>query len=208
MPTTAPENAPRPAWPLFVLAGFAFIPGFGILCGSLAAAWGLLSSRRRALLAAGIGAGGALLQIGIVVAWLLIAGPGSETLSTASRQAAQEDLERLVEALEEYHVRRGAYPASLAELQRSSMATRFINIYDQAGGLFRLPRPYEYHPAADGRSYDLYSAGPDREPATADDIRPELGDSLKARSGYRPEAAGRTGLGIPPPSAGARRAAR
>jgi hypothetical protein len=180
------ESAQRPAWPLFVLAGLAFVPGFGILCGSLAAAWGLLSSRRRALVAAGIGAGGALLQIAGVIIWMAVAGPDSSVLSEASRQATRQDLGRLVEALETHREREGRYPETLLELRQATLAGRFVNIYDQAGGLFRMPSLYQYRLAADAGSYDLFSAGADREPGTPDDIRPELDPALRERSGYRP----------------------
>lgn len=43
-----------------------------------------------------------------------------------------------------------------------------------------------YRGSADGASYDPFSAGRDKTPATDDDIRPGLDDSVAARTGYRP----------------------
>ena len=175
----------KPAWPLFLCAALAFVPGLGILFGSLAATWALLSSRPRALVAFGIAAGGALLQIVSFALWIAFseADPG---MAMANLAATQQDLRKVVNALDAYHAKQGSYPASLQELQRSGLTTRFVNIYDQSAGVFHLPYTYQYRVAADGSSFDVFSAGPDRAPETADDIRPVLPDSVRTHSGYRP----------------------
>jgi len=177
---------PKPAWPLFLLAAFSFVPGFGFFFGAAAATWGLLSARPRALWAAALAGAGVLLQVVVAVVVLGLSRGSSSVLSGAMVLATQQDLVKLVQALDDYHERRGTYPANLADLQRTGISGRFVNIYDQAGGVFRMPRLYRYVLAPDGAGYDVFSAGPDREPGTADDIRPRLPDSLLARTGYRP----------------------
>jgi hypothetical protein len=44
---------------------------------------------------------------------------------------------------------------------------------------------FEYYPAEDRQTYQLFSVGPDKKPGTPDDIFPELTDSLRAQSGWR-----------------------
>jgi hypothetical protein len=73
----------------------------------------------------------------------------------------------------------------LTLLQRKRGVLHPLNILDQGASFFAF-RPYHYSLAGDGLSYDLFSVGRDGKPGTADDLRPELPDSLKARSGYRP----------------------
>jgi hypothetical protein len=57
------------SWPLFLLAGSSFLPGFGLFFGAVAATWGLVSDRPRAMLAAGVGATGALLNLLVARSW-------------------------------------------------------------------------------------------------------------------------------------------
>ncbi len=77
--------------------------------------------------------------------------------------------------------------ANLRLLVGIPIPTHFINIYDHSQGVFfPLFRLYEYHLSSDGTTYDLFAVGPDGVPHTADDIRPDLPDSLSRRSGYRP----------------------
>ena len=176
----------KPAFPLFFLAALSFVPGAGILAGSMAATWGLLSSRPKAMRAAVIGATGALLQIIGVVIWMLFSAPSSPATQQVSLEVTRQDLLKLVRALDAYHTSHGVYPATLVELQRGSLVAPFVNIYDPAAGVLHLPYPYQYHVAPDGKSYDLYSSGPDRIPDTEDDIRPRLPDAMRAQSGYSP----------------------
>jgi hypothetical protein len=177
---------PKPAWPLFVLAALSLIPGLGVILGAVAATWGLVASRPRGLLAAALGAGGAMLQIVALIVWATVFQANSAPVTQAMIQPIQRDLAALVGSLDRYHARTGNYPATLFDLQQSGLTTRFVNIYDEAGGVFHFPRPYRYSVAPDGRSFDLFSAGPDRRPGTEDDIRPVLPDSIRLRSGYRP----------------------
>src|SRR5439155_1397684 len=100
-------------------------------------------------------------------------------------EGAREDLAILVSAIGEYHASHGSFPADLRELQRAALPFRIINIRDQSRGMFHPMAVYDYVRAADGGSFDLFSAGADGIPGTADDLRPVLPDSVLARSGYR-----------------------
>jgi hypothetical protein len=182
---TIPLAAPtKRSWPLLALAVSSFVPGFGFLFGSIAVAWGLLSSRPRAKLAVAIGGFGALLQVaaGVTLAWWAQSSP---TVREAQSIGAARDLRHLVADLEAFRAQTGHYPASLRQLVAKPIPIRMAPIYDQSAGLFRQ-RLYEYHPASDGQTFDLFSVGPDGAPGTADDIRPALPDSVLRSSGYRP----------------------
>jgi hypothetical protein len=175
---------PKRSWPLLTLAASAFIPAFGFISGSIAVAWGLLSSRPRAKLAVAIGGLGALLQVvaGITLAWWA---QNSPTVRETQAIGVARDLKHLVSDLDAFHDETGHYPATLLELVGKPIPIRMAPIYDQSAGLFRQ-RLYEYRPASDGQTFDLFSIGPDGEPGTADDIRPALPDSVLRASGYRP----------------------
>jgi hypothetical protein len=173
------------SWPLFTVAALAFVPVIGILVGAAGLTWGLRSSRPRAIKAAFSAAGGALLNILVLFGIGYYLGKGTGAFDQAMTAGAQRDLLTLVRELEEYHGNHDAYPPSLSALQQRPAMLRTINIYDQTAGLL-TPRVYSYELARDGRSYDVFSVGPDGEAGTPDDIRPELPDSLAAHAGYRP----------------------
>jgi len=177
-----PPSAKR-SWPLVTLAVLAFVPGLGFLFGSAAVTWGLVTDRPRARLAVGLGAAGAILQL---VAAVVVTLSVQDTPSIREMQATttRAELARLVTELDTYHAESGHYPPSLQILVGHPLPHRLINIYDQSAGVFHQ-RPYTYHVAADGRSFDLFAVGPDGAPGTEDDIRPELADSIMPRTGYR-----------------------
>jgi Type II secretion system (T2SS), protein G len=181
-----PKTASGSSVPLILLAVLSFVPGLGILFGSAAVTWGLLSSRPHAKLAIGIGATGALLQFLVAVGFAFRMRAGSPGLDQALAESARRDLVRVVDALENYHRQEARYPSTLLDLSTRRPFPRPISIFDQSAGLsFRL-RPFQYRVAADGASYDLFAVGPDGKPGTADDIRPVLPDSLRQRSGFLP----------------------
>jgi hypothetical protein len=174
----------KPKWPLFLLAWLSLVPILGFFFGSLAAGWGLVSSRPRALVAAGIGAGGALLNlIGLfgLAAFVLRDRP---ELALAKAEATRQALVEVVAGLETYREQNGSYPASLPELSQRLGLRHPVNVLDPSAGFFP-PRPFQYELGPDGGTYRLYSVGADKEPGTPDDIFPALPDSLAARSGLR-----------------------
>ncbi len=182
MVSAPPANAKR-AWPLLLVAGCSFIPGFGLFFGAAAVTWGLLGDRPRAKLSVAIGAAGALLHLAIPMLILVKMQHGG-ALAQVEAEQTRRDLVELVSELESYRGRNGHYPSNLPTLVGTPIPLRLVNIYDHSQGLFHLPRAYEYQVAPDQESYDLFSAGPDAVPHTPDDIRPQLPDSVRA--GYRP----------------------
>lgn len=182
---SARDAPPKKSWPLFTVAALAFVPVIGILFGAAGLTWGLLSSRPRAIRAAFLAGGGALLNVIVLFGIGYYLGRGTGAFDQAMTAGAQKDLLTLVRELEQYHDEHDAYPPSLSALQQRPAVLRTINIYDQTAGLL-TPRVYSYELARDGRSYDVFSVGPDGEAGTPDDIRPELPDSLATRARYRP----------------------
>lgn len=176
----------KPGWPLVGLAVLSIIPGFGIFFGAAAATWGLLSERRHARLAIGLGATGALLQLLVAGVFLSTSNQHSPLFRQAFSEMARQDLGKVVAALELYRQRESVYPASLPELQRKLGLKHPVNILDRSAGLSLRSPTYQYRLAEDGKSYDLFAVGPDGKPDTEDDIRPVLSDSLRKRSGLRP----------------------
>jgi hypothetical protein len=143
------------------------------------------------MLAAMIALAGALLNIvGIMVFAFGRGGGSSPELADARSRMTQQEMLRVVEALEAYHATEHAYPPSLMALQRSAVSRRFLIILDNSSGPLHFPHEFRYVLAPGGESYDLVATGPDNVIGTADDIRPALPDSLKATSGLRPAAAG------------------
>jgi hypothetical protein len=179
----APPSRAR-SWPLIVLAAASFVPFLGIFFGAAAVTWGLLSERPRARLAIILGGSGAFLQMagGLALALFLQTAP---SMRQYQAQSTAQDLERLVTALDAYRASTGHYPATLHVLVGRPLPAGLVNIYDQTRGPFRV-RPYQYRRAPDGRSFDLFSAGPDGIPGTPDDIRPVLSDSVLRHTGYLP----------------------
>lgn len=181
--TDQPGRAKR-AWPLFLLAGASFIPAFGVFFGAAAVTWALVSDRPRALVAAGLGATGALLNI--LASGLLVWRLGSNPVYAASRAIrARRDITKLVVALETYRREQGQYPARLDAFTQLPYSLRLVNIQDFSAGVFSRPRVYHYDLAPDGRSYTLFAVGADGRPGTADDVFPDVPGSLTGRSGYR-----------------------
>ena len=187
--TAPPESAPpaTSSWPLFTIAALAFLPLLGIVFGAIGLTWGLVSSRPRAMRAALIAGGGAMVNLaGIFVAAWYISTEHGDVYDQVAVQRTQQDLLVLVRAIESYHEEHDAYPPSLSALQRRPAALRTINIFDPMSGVLE-PRVYAYAVARDGRTYDLFSHGVDGTAGTPDDVRPVLPDSLASRAGYRPD---------------------
>jgi hypothetical protein len=175
---------PKRSWPLLLLAACAFIPGFGVFFGAAAVTWGLVSDRPRAMRAVAIAAAGALLNLigGAVLVWRLEQG---QTYAAASTASSRADLRKLVAAIEGYRTDTGHYPARLAVFTQLPYSLKLINTTDFSAGVFSRPREYQYELASDRRTYALFGVGPDGEPNTADDVYPNLPDSVARRSGYR-----------------------
>jgi hypothetical protein len=190
-PATGTARRKR-SWPLLLIAAGAFLPGFGLFFAAAAASWGLVSDRPRARLAVILGGTGGLLNLvgGVLLAWSM---RNSPIVASASAANAQRDLAKLVGSLEEYRTASGSYPPELAVFTRPPLSLKFVNVQDFSGGVFVRPRLYQYQRSADGQTYDLYGVGMDGEAGTADDVRPELPDSVARRSGYRPSREPRDG---------------
>jgi hypothetical protein len=103
-----------------MLAGSSFLPGFGMFFGAVAATWGLVSDRPRAMLAAGVGATGALLNLlgGALLVWHVEQEP---SFAAAGERRARRDLAKLVGALEAYRDQQGHYPRSAGGVHRAPL---------------------------------------------------------------------------------------
>ena len=184
--TTPPlATNPKRSWPLLLVAAAAFLPGFGVLFAGIGLTWALVSDRPRAKLAAILSALGGLLNLAgsALLVWQM---RGDPVYAAASTAGAKQNLAKVVGALEEYQNKYGEYPSSLVVFTQVPLSLKFVNVTDVSIGTFKMPRLYQYRRSADGRAYDVYGAGLDGRPGTADDVRPELPDSVARRSGYRP----------------------
>ena len=172
------------AWPLLLAASLSFVPGFGVFFAAAAVTWALVADRPRTTLSLVIGATGGLLNLVTGILLILKLQHGG-VLAQAEMLATRRDLTEIVVALEDYHTRQGRYPPDLRILVGVPIPTRLLNIFDRTQSLIST-RLYVYHLSDEGSSYDLFAAGADGVPHTADDIRPALTDSLTLYSGYRP----------------------
>lgn len=183
--TSAPSARRRWGWPLVLVACGSLIPFLGFLIAPVALSWALLTDRPRRKVAIGLAAAGGALNFG-GTAVLTLLGRSSGVMVAARAAGARSDLALIVDALERYHGRHGRYPRDLAALVTENFPAFHLNVYDLVPSGLRVPRLYTYRLAPDGRSYDLFSAGMDGVPYTADDIRPALPDSALAGTGYWP----------------------
>ena len=180
---TAERPAPRPpSRGLLVLAVLSFVPVAGVLCGAAAVVWGLRAGGGRGRTAVVLGTAGTLAGVLELVVALLLFRPGPQ-LQQAKNQVARQDLDRIVVAIAAYRRRSGQLPAELPMLVRPRGDEAF-NIMDHSASLFGQ-RYYQYV-VVPGAAYDLFAVGADGKPGTADDVRPDLPDSVLAASGYVP----------------------
>jgi hypothetical protein len=186
--TSPAEPNQKQSWPLYVVAGLSFVPFLGILFGGAGATWGFISSRRNAVKAAMVAMAGALLNMVFIVVVALAAVPDA-TDHKVGTELAQRELLQLVVAIDKFHGEGHPYPVSLDALRRQLGPLHPIPLLDQSAGIFRF-QTFQYHVAPDGESYDVFGAGADKKPGTADDVRPKLPDSLQEHTGYRPHING------------------
>ena len=67
-----------------------------------------------------------------------------------------------------------------------SLTSEVIRFHDGTlAGIVRWPQDYQYELAPDGQTYTLFAVGVDGKPGTADDLYPDLPDSVARHSGYR-----------------------
>ncbi|MBI2632750.1 DUF4190 domain-containing protein [Candidatus Pacearchaeota archaeon] len=157
-----------------VLGLVAFIPLVGVLLGVLAIIFGILALRQikkeklggRGLSIAGIVLGVAGILFTILLYGSLFyfgfvseTGPFSELKINASQQILTQD----AGALELYKQKYGYYPLTLEEATNAG-----YTIF----GSDHFLKPFYYKVSSDGQSYELKSAGPDKEFGTSDDIFP------------------------------------
>ena len=183
---TAPASPHRKhAWPLLLVAGLAFVPGLGFLFGSAAVTWALVSDRPRRTLSLILGATGAVLNLAVPILMIVLSPQGRLLARRAEMTQTRQDLTKVVTELERYHTRTGQYPPTLHVLVGVPIPSRLINIYDHSQSILRWNRTYAYLVSDDGTTYDVFAAGPDGIPYTADDVRPAIPDSLRQTVGYR-----------------------
>ncbi len=183
--TSVASTPHKHAWPLLLVAGLAFLPALGFLFGSAAVTWALVSERPRRTLSLILGGTGAVLNVVVPILMIAFVPQRRLLFQKAEAEQTRRDLTKVVTELERYHARTGEYPPTLHVLVGGLIPSRFINIYDHSS-ILRWNRTYGYVVSDDGTIYDLVSFGPDGIPYTADDIRPEVPDSLRQSVGYRP----------------------
>ncbi len=157
-----------------ILGLVAFIPLVGVFLGVLAIIFGFLALRQikkeklsgRGLSIAGIllGATGILFTILLYgslfyFGFISETGPFIELKINASRQILTQD----AGALELYKKKYGNYPSTLEEVTNAG-----YTIF----GSDHFLKPFYYNVSLDMQSYELKSAGPDKEFGTSDDIFP------------------------------------
>ena len=157
-----------------VLGLVAFIPLVGVLLGILAIIFGIIALRqvkKEGLMGKGLSIAGIILGImGIIFTILLYGslfyfgfvaenGPFSELKINTSRQILTQD----AGAIELYKQKYGKYPSTFEEA---------INVGYTIFGSDHFLKPFYYNVSLDGQSYELKSAGPDKEFGTEDDIFP------------------------------------
>jgi hypothetical protein len=183
---TSPASPHRKrAWPLLLVAGLAFLPVLGFLFGSAAVTWALVSDRPRRVLSLILGATGAVLNLAVPILIVVLSPQGRLLTRRIEIDQTRQDLTTVVTELERFHTRTGQYPPTLRVLVGYPIPSRLINIYDHSQSILRWNHMYPYLASDDGTTYDVFAVGPDGIPYTADDVRPQIPDSLRQTVGYR-----------------------
>jgi hypothetical protein len=99
-----------------------------------------------------------------VLTLLIGCNPRGSTPDAVGRLFTRDGLDNVKLAIELFRKETGRYPESLEQLIAQKRISRKSIIKDAWGN--------KYVYAAAGESYTLFSAGPDGQPYTADDIRP------------------------------------
>ena len=99
-----------------------------------------------------------------VFTFLIGCNPRGSTPDAVGKLFTRDGLDNVKIAIELYRKETGRYPESLEQLIAQKRISRKSIIKDAWGN------KYVYSTA--GESYDLFSAGPDRQPYTTDDLRP------------------------------------
>jgi hypothetical protein len=162
----------------FALGVISFVPVLGVLLGVIALILGLLGIgkiNRGEARGTGLAVTGCILgTLGIATTILLYAfmfqafrsdsGPFAGPFRQIKIDTTRNALMQTAGQLELYKQKFGRYPEDLDEASRSGYPIMPMDMYQQ-----RLV----YRLATDGKTYELFSRGPDGKEGTEDDIRPK-----------------------------------
>jgi hypothetical protein len=161
----------------YVLGGLSFIPLCGIPFGITTILLGLFSLKRGGKTLVIIGSLGisftVALYAGLFYFGFIQRGGIYDYLRV---QNAENELPKLVQAIEFYKLQNSMYPHTLDELAKSEPKNSPIFIYDPTamGSLNSTPREFFYELKTDGSGYFLLGVGKDGKPFTSDDILPKI----------------------------------
>jgi hypothetical protein len=178
-PSAPASSKPGLEWWGYLIGFCCLIPLFGLFAAAAAIVLGILKFRQGgwilfllAFLGIGVTAGlGYFLVHGVLL--------GNKGLFAVE---SRKELTLLVQKIEDYKDKNGKYPESLESLKTK---TAFIDPFTIKLGDQKGAEPYLYILQPDGKTYYLFSRGPDGEAFTADDIFPDIPNSQAATIGYR-----------------------
>jgi hypothetical protein len=164
----------------------SFIPGLSIPLGLVAIVWGLASKKRGGKKLAALGVGGIAFSV-VLYFVLLHLGYIKPTEVGERRRGEPVDgaLTSLVQAIEAYKGKNGAYPQDLGELRRSLPQDAMRFIVDPTDTSPKVQRYFFYELAGD--HYYARSVGPDGKAYTPDDILPSA-EGAGLRTDVPPDA--------------------
>ena len=98
---------------------------------------------------------------------------------------AEQVLHAMVRTLEYARSVRGEYPNTLQDLEQWIPSVYFADLWDPST-LPGCKRIYPFYSlSSDGQNYELFGLGPDCEPHTNDDVRPQLSEAESAQVGLK-----------------------
>lgn len=166
----------------YVIGGASFIPGIGILFGTIAITWGLVTKKlggKKLAIIGTCGIGLSVILYGSLFYFGFIQRGG--VYDDLRAQLSKSAITSLVQAIEFYKTQNAQYPDSLETLRKSLPENSMVFVFDpshvQLGG---EPRHYHYE-LKDPTHYYLLGVGPDEKPYTSDDVLPSI--EIKPNSG-------------------------
>jgi len=170
----------------YILAGLSFIPAVGMLFGSMAIVWGLVTPKPGGKRLAMIGAAGIAVTVaiyGTMFYFMMLKNGGP--WAKLNTQMAQMHVTQLVPWVEFFKLQNARFPESMEELKEFVPKDIFISVVDPLLAVPKQPdkSSYYYYERVGDDHYYLRSVGEDRQPFTADDLVPQIILSPDSRSG-------------------------
>lgn len=159
----------------YVVGGMSFIPGVGVIFGTIAIIWGLVTNKlggKKLAIIGTCGIGFSALLYGSLLYFGFVQRGG--IYDDLRAQLSKNTITSLVRAIEMYETQNGQYPESLEVLRKSLPEDSTVFVHDPAHMQMGGGSRYYHYELKNQSHYYLLGVGPDEKPYTSDDILPDI----------------------------------